>query len=101
LEAGKDIWIMQKRPIQYLELGNLIQAVYNHSRIHRGKRGDCLAYKGETMIFRVSKRRIPMQQIDSNSLRNSRRKSSVYGYKECNVSLCKEGPYWVNFHRNG
>jgi hypothetical protein len=89
---------MRKRAISHSNLQDISRPIYQYEKIHRGRKGDCLACKGETIDCRRSRKRIALGEIPLNLGRGGRRRSSYYGYKQCDASLCKEGQYWAVFH---
>jgi hypothetical protein len=68
-----------------------------HSRVHRKRQGNCANCAGER-YGDPPRKRIALSVVAANKGRVTSRRTSVYGCKECNVALCKEGDCWKKYH---
>ena len=87
----------QKRAVLYTKRP-VVALLEKHVRVHRQRDEDC---RGCSLIGRVrepSKKRKVLGELSTNPSPPKRARSSVYGCKVCDVSLCKEGPCWKAYH---
>jgi hypothetical protein len=76
---------------------SLRRAVPQHSRIHRGRKGNCANCAGER-YGDPPRKRAALAVVAVNMGRTIARKGSVYGCRECDVAICKEGDCWRQYH---
>ena len=67
---------------------NIVPTNSTHIRVRRLKTGDCAQCK-------KGMKRIALEAIDGNR-RHAKR--SQYGYKACDIALCKDGSCFNDFH---
>jgi hypothetical protein len=72
--------------------------VYSHERVKMVKPGRCVCCLGLRFGDRP-KKRVALGEIAANQRRESSRHELIYGYKQCDVHLCKNRPYFDVFHR--
>jgi len=72
--------------------------VESHELVKLSKVGHCICYKGLRFRDRP-KKRVALAQITANQYRESSRHESIYGYKQCDVHLCKNRGCFDIFHR--
>jgi hypothetical protein len=87
----------QKRAVSYTKKP-VVTALEQHIRVYRERDEDC---RGCSLVGRVrepSRKRKALGELSTNQIAPKRAKSSVYGCKVCDVSLCKEGPCWKAYH---
>jgi hypothetical protein len=84
----------RKRPAYILEMPLNDVPVEHHKLIHKGKVSDCV-------ICKRGGKRVPLAVLDGNKRGCEKRKRSVYGCRQCDVSLYKEGTCFNRFHRLG
>ena len=96
-DTGERVLGKRKRTETHTDIKEFIIPVHQHQWEHRGRRGDCVFCKGERHGD-PPRKRIPLQQIASNLGRNSCRRTSVFGCKECQVPLCRKGSCFDSYH---
>ena len=99
LATGKDAQVPRKRGYSHINAEALEVPVHRHQHVKMPTRKDCAACKGVRHHDRPPKR-VALAEIAANSGRPSARRTSWYDYKQCGVSLCKEGGYFERYHRN-
>jgi hypothetical protein len=62
------------------------------------RKGKCVYYKGLRYGDRPRKR-VALSKIVANQSRDNSRHDSIYGYKQCDVHLCKERGCFEVFHK--
>lgn len=70
----------------------------SHHQEKRRARKDCAACKGHTFWNRP--KRVPLALTTANQKTNFTRRSTIFGCKECNIALCKEGGCFERYHTN-
>jgi hypothetical protein len=98
LAIGKDPPVPKKRRFAHNNYNKNKIPVIHHHRIKRSTRKDCAACREETYWARPL-RRSPLASIKANQRQGSTKRSTIFGCKECNVALCKEGPCFDIYHR--
>ena len=87
----------RKRRFSHINNDNLDIPISDHHLERRPTRKDCVACKGKTFWERPCPRR-PLAQISANQKQASKRTSTSFGCKECNVDLCKIGSCFDTYH---
>jgi hypothetical protein len=72
--------------------------VISNELVKLSKIGKCVCCKGLRYVDRPEKR-VALAQIVANQGRETVRKNSFYGYKQCNVHLCRNWGCFDVFHR--
>jgi hypothetical protein len=67
-----------------------------HRQVHRAKKEECQGCRLTRRTRAPTKRRV--LDLSLNTRHNSRPKRSSYGCLACDVALCKEGPYYEQYH---
>jgi hypothetical protein len=95
---GKDSDISPKRRISTISQEANQVPVRLHELVKLGKRGTCVCCKGLRYGDRP-KKRVALGQITANRGRESIVHQSRFGYKQCDVYLCKNRDCFGVFHR--
>jgi hypothetical protein len=98
-KAGKAGPAQRKRANIGTNYDGFTTPAHRHSKEHRGVRGDCRNCKGERH-GETPRKRVVLGQISPNLSEKRPRKTSVYGCRECNIPLCKEGLCFDQYHSN-
>ena len=98
IAKGRDSEICQKRRISRISQEANKVPVQLHEQVKLGKNGRCVCCKGLRYGDRPQKR-IALAQIAANQGRESYRRDSFYGCKQCDVHLCKNRGCFDVFHR--
>jgi hypothetical protein len=98
LAKGRDSEICPKRRISQISQGAKQVPVESHELVKLSKIGKCVCCKGLRYGDRPQKR-IALAQIAANQGRESYRRDSFYGCKQCDVHLCKNRGCFDVFHR--
>jgi hypothetical protein len=94
----RDISICPKRRISRINEGADQVPLRSHEQVKMGKRGWCVACRGLRFGDRPQKR-VALSEIASNSRRKSTNRQSRFGYKQCDVFLCKDISCFEVFHK--
>ena len=97
LTMGRDSEICPKRRISQISQGADQVPIRAHEQVKLSKIGECVCCKGLRFGDRPRKR-VALAQIAANEGRESLRKGSFYGCKQCNVHLCKNRGCFNVFH---
>ena len=88
----------KKRRISVINPDATQEPVSSHTPIKMDKKRLCVSCKGLRFRDRPQKR-VALAEIAANSKRPSSRHESWYGYKQCDVHLCKERGCFDAFHK--
>jgi hypothetical protein len=98
LAKAQDSEVCPKRRISQISQGASEVPVRKHEQVKLSKIGKCVYCKGLRYGDRPQKR-VALAQIAANQGRESYRRDSFYGYKQCNVHLCKNRGCFDIFYR--
>jgi hypothetical protein len=88
----------RKRRFSHSNCDDSDARITDHHLSKMPTRRDCMACKGGTYLERPV-RRSPLAQISANQNGHSKRSSTWYGCKDCNVALCLKGSCFDRYHR--
>ena len=97
LARGKTSNMCPNRTILLVSQEATLTAPQLHNRVKMAKRGWCVACKGLRLRDRPRKR-VALAEIASNTGRESRKRQSIYGCKQCDVHISRSNSCWQSFH---
>lgn len=97
--ATPDAEIPRKKSFGHIYAESIQVPVHRHQHIRMEERRDCAACKGVRYSDHPPKR-VALAEIAMNKGRESKRKETYWGYKECNVALCQNGDCFRKYHQN-
>jgi hypothetical protein len=99
IAKGREGEVCPKRRISRISQGADQVPTRLHEQVKLRRRGICVYCKGLRFKDRL-KKRVALAQIASNQGRKSSQHVSIYGCKQCDVSLCRDRGCFDSFHRS-
>jgi hypothetical protein len=98
LDKGKNMPLVPKRRVSKISTLATATDVSEHQLVTMPTRKRCVTCAGLRAWDRPQKR-VALGEIAANEHRESTRKASKYGCKQCDVTLCQKGGCFETFHR--
>jgi hypothetical protein len=98
-KAALDGEVPRKRSFAHMNAEAYEVPVHRHEHIKLATRKNCACCKGVRYGDNPSKR-AALAEVAANRGRDSTRRTSYWGCKQCNVALCKHGQCFSRYHQN-
>jgi hypothetical protein len=98
LAIGRDSEVYKKRRIRIISQEAIQALKGSHELVRMAKRGMCVNCKGLRFRDRL-KKRVILAEIAINKGRESTFHLSCFGYKQCDVNLCRNRGCFDVFHK--